>query len=236
MKIDAIDNMRGCHKCGFTGTIVFEDRQQTCPCVEWRAERMLHYLPLLRQCDLLSYSPMTFDTFIPNHAAQNFALKQMANVFGGFYLFGAVGVGKTHLAVAMVHALRAKNVPAVIFTVQEALDLMSPHSKEGDVIKKLLMTTPYLVIDDLGREDPAPWARRKIFELMNKRYRLSRLFKPCYTTITSQIEYDQLIDRYDKPIEDRILPMTMAICIKGMPMRQAKGQVEFHNEKTEVKA
>ncbi len=238
MRIDSVDNMKGCHKCDYTGKVSIEgdDREHACSCVQWRADRMRHYEPLLRKCDLHSYSGMTFDRFEPNHDAQTFALRQMTNVLGGFYLFGPVGVGKTHLAVAMVYALRDKNVPAVIFTVQEALALMSPHTKEADIIKDLLMSVPYLVIDDLGREDQGRWAKQKMFELMNKRWRLSRLFKPCYTTITSQIEYDRLIEHYDKATEDRILPMTMAICVQGLPMRQVKGQVAFHNEEQEVKA
>jgi DNA replication protein DnaC len=54
--------------------------------------------------------------------------------------------------------------------------MMSCYDRRFDEIKKI----PLLVLDDLGTESATPWAREKLFQLLN--YRYSALLATVITT------------------------------------------------------
>lgn len=88
--------------------------------------------------------------------------------------FGNYGCGKTHLAAAVAnHALRHLRV--LFANVPDLLDHLrstfGPTSEVGyDARFETIRDIPLLVLDDLGTENTTPWAREKLYQIINHRY------------------------------------------------------------------
>lgn len=105
---------------------------------------------------------------------------------GWLVLWGTNGCGKTHLAAAIANYQVTHGQSDVMFiVVPDLLDHLraafSPsastsYDRRFDEIKKI----PLLVLDDLGTESATPWAREKLFQLLN--YRYSALLATVITT------------------------------------------------------
>jgi len=108
------------------------------------------------------------------------------NPQGWLVLSGVNGCGKTHLAAAIAnHQLANGHYDVMLIVVPDLLDHLraafSPtastsYDRRFDEIKK----SPLLVLDDLGTESATPWAREKLFQLLN--YRYSALLATVITT------------------------------------------------------
>ena len=117
---------------------------------------------------------------------------------------GDPGCGKTHLAAAIANHLFIQGHPVLFVVVPDLLDYLraafDPQShvrydKRFDEVR----TTPFLVLDDLGIESATPWAREKLFQIINYRY-VARL----PTVITTASKPEQL----DPKLVARILDPT----------------------------
>jgi len=117
---------------------------------------------------------------------------------------GVPGCGKTHLAAAIANHLFIQGSPVLFVVVPDLLDYLraafDPQShvrydKRFDEVR----TTPFLVLDDLGTESATPWAREKLFQIINYRY-VARL----PTVITTASKPEQL----DSKLVARILDPT----------------------------
>lgn len=95
---------------------------------------------------------------------------------GWFVLMGPNGAGKTHLAAAISNVQRDLGQNDAMFVVvPDFLDYLRaafnpqspvPYDRRFDELKRV----PLLVLDDLGTESATPWAREKLFQLLNYRY------------------------------------------------------------------
>jgi DNA replication protein DnaC len=95
---------------------------------------------------------------------------------GWLVLMGPHGTGKTHLAAAIANYQREQGQSDVMFVVvPDFLDYLRaafnpqspiPYDRRFDEVKKM----PLLVFDDLGTESATPWAKEKLFQLLNFRY------------------------------------------------------------------
>ncbi|RME57531.1 MAG: AAA family ATPase [Caldilineae bacterium] len=95
---------------------------------------------------------------------------------GWLVLMGPSGRGKTHLAAAIANRQREHGqTDAMFVVVPDLLDYLRaafnpqaviPYDRRFEEVKK----APLLVLDDLGVESATPWAREKLFQLLNYRY------------------------------------------------------------------
>jgi len=119
------------------------------------------------------------------------------------FLYGQKGTGKTHLAAAIGHARLKRGQPAIFYVVPDLLDYLratfSPSSDVGyDELFESLRNTPLLILDDLGTESATPWAREKLYQLINHRYNLR-----LPTVITMNMEAEEIDERLWSRINDR---------------------------------
>jgi DNA replication protein DnaC len=143
--------------------------------------------PLLSK--LSHYNRMTFDTFdtktnlnakeqddMKRHLA--FA-KEYAQTLGPvpWVAFSSVyyGSGKTHLAAAIGNAVQAQGRIVTLVTAPDLLDYLrdaySPDSTLSfDKRFRAMREVPLLILDDLNMENAKPWAREKLFQLLDHRY------------------------------------------------------------------
>jgi DNA replication protein DnaC len=118
---------------------------------------------------------------------------------------GKYGVGKTHLAAAIANYRIENGYPAMFVVVPDLLDHLratfSPDSRMSfDQRFEEVRSTRLLILDDLGTESATPWAREKLFQILNHRY-AARL----PTVITTSVAADDL----DARIRTRVLDQTL---------------------------
>jgi DNA replication protein DnaC len=133
-------------------------------------------------------------------AAMNFAKEP-----DGWLLFlGETGCGKTHLAAAIVNYRYEAGQPALFVVVPEFLDHLratfSPESKVSyDTLFESVKTAPLLVLDDFGEVSATPWAREKLYQVLNYRYN-GRL----PTVITTRFTLDEIMEQFDRSVSSRL--------------------------------
>ena len=107
---------------------------------------------------------------------------------GWLVLSGEYGCGKTHLAAAIANYREEAGDTALFIVVPDLLDHLratyNPHSPVSyDRRFDEIRSAPFLVLDDLGTESATPWAKEKLFQIVNYRYaaRLPTVFTTSQT-------------------------------------------------------
>ena len=168
--------------------------------------------------EAMSLLPMlaqhTFDTFRIDHVRERSAREKLRKALriareyaqqprGWLVLLGPSGTGKTHLAAAIGHERqRAGDNPLLVFMPDLLDHLRATFRPDSSVTYdqkfEMLRATPLLILDDLGRQATSPWAKEKLYQLLNYRY-VAR--KPTIiTTLLTMAEFEpwlrtRLLDR-----------------------------------------
>ena len=121
-------------------------------------------------------------------------------------LVGPVGVGKTHLAMAIGNAALAAGIVTLFATVPDLLDHLraafAPAAEElYDDLFDRMRNAELLILDDLGAERSSSWAHEKLFQLVNYRYTLRW---PTIITLNRKA-WTYLDDRLQSRLSDRSL-------------------------------
>jgi DNA replication protein DnaC len=126
-------------------------------------------------CELTNFEIHT-DTQRAAHQRAVRLVEQFPVVDKGLLFYGDAGVGKTHLAVALMKAAIAqKGARAVFYEVRELLKLVrdtyrnSAEASELDVLTPVL-EAELLVLDDLGAEKKSEWVDETVGLVINTRY------------------------------------------------------------------
>jgi len=102
--------------------------------------------------------------------------REFANQPEGWIVYqGEHGCGKTHLAAAIANTRIAAGQPVLFLVVADLLDyLRSAFGPESRIsyarFFEEVKQSPLLVLDDFGEQAGTPWARSKLFQLINHRY------------------------------------------------------------------
>jgi len=187
-----------CAICEDTGwktiTIDGVSRVARCECWQQRfSQSLLKNARIPRRyahCELNNFE-IHGDTQRTAHQRAVRLVEQFPVVDRGLLFYGDAGVGKTHLAVALMReAIVRKGARAVFYEVRELLKLVrdtyrnSTEISELDVLKPVL-EAELLVLDDLGAEKKSEWVDETIGLVVNTRYSERRL-----TVITSNLRDD----------------------------------------------
>jgi len=163
---------------------------------------------------LAFHGDQTFETFnmregLPAQQREN--LRRGVNLARGYaeepsgwlVLTGSYGCGKTHLAAAIANyqVTSGRGIPLFVVT-PDLLDHLratfSPNSPTTlDRLFEQVKNTALLVLDDLGTESATPWAREKLFQLLNHRY-VARLATVITTDDIEKIDARLLSRMLDK--------------------------------------
>ncbi|NWJ46607.1 MAG: ATP-binding protein [Chloroflexi bacterium] len=165
---------------------------------------------LKKLSNLDAFRNMTFENFNRLRGVrENFEISvQYARDPNGWLLFfGNFGTGKTHLAAAIAnYALRNLKMKVYFTAVPDLLDYLrasfDPNSTGGSYDDRFeeIKNVPLLILDDLGTENASPWAREKLYQLINHRYNLK-----LPTVFTTNVDMDMLDGRIRSRIGDAAL-------------------------------
>ena len=121
-------------------------------------------------------------------------------------LIGPVGVGKSHLGMAIANAALDWDMVTLFATVPDVLDHLRQsfhpnHNLLYDDVFERLKNAEVLILDDLGAEQSTSWVDEKLFQLLNYRYNL-RL--PTVITLNKHA-WEYLDPRLKSRLSDRSL-------------------------------
>ena len=174
-------------------------------------------------------------------AAEKFVQEYpMSHPFGLLFM-GPQGVGKTHLAVAMIKQLmKLKSVPCLFRTFPELLkeiqNSYNPVSQASELsLLRPVLETEVLVLDELGAQNPSSWVQDEVAYVLNYRYNDNRV-----TILTTNYKdeedrkdrkpgiTDTLSDRIGVRMRSRLYEMCKTITMNGNDFRRAVKQAEHH--------
>lgn len=169
------------------------------------------------------YGRCTLDNFVlyPNEkliAALAHA-KRFADAFPavqkGLCLIGPPGIGKTHIAVAVLKdVIRSKHVRGLFYDVRDLLRVIRStynpvvRTAEMDILRPV-MDADLLVLDDLGAEKPSEWVEETMNLIVNTRYNERRptIFTTNYENLPDEADLDTLKVRVGFRLHSRLHEM-----------------------------
>lgn len=148
-----------CWKAAISGTLLNEARIPT----------------RYSSCDFTTFET-NHDTLIDAHRRATEFADRFPVVDRGLLFYGQPGVGKTHLAIAILKdCIRKKNARGKFYETSELLRLLretygtSTRVNEMDILRPV-MEAELLVLDDLGQEKTSDWVQETLGLLINTRY------------------------------------------------------------------
>lgn len=152
----------------------------------------------------------------------------------GLLLHGVPGTGKTFLSFCIANYLIERYVPVIAISsigiLSRIKETYSSYGREGEAeIIRAIKNADLLVLDDLGAENNTEWAKEKLYEIIDFRYRNE---KPII--ITTNLLLDSLKSKLTSSdgisrTYDRIIEMCTPLEIKGESRR-----VKQQSRKTKV--
>ncbi len=154
-----------------------------------------------------------------------------------YYITGDVGVGKTHLAVALIrkyisyikpyyddqrkeylYDVKIMDMPIFIEVPELLLRIRDTYNDDAEETEKDIIDhytkTPLLVLDDLGTEKASDFSTLMLYLIINR-----RCSNELTTIITSNLTLDEINDRLSERISSRIKGMCKMIGMTGQDRR-----------------
>jgi DNA replication protein DnaC len=229
-----------CPRCGGSGWERVEPGGMVRHCACNERERLKVLLSEARipkryeHCDL--------DSYLPNEPSQKTAkmivtkfIEQYPLVDTGLLFLGGCGVGKTHLAVALLKEVIRKTGDKGLFydfrdllrEIQGSWNSVSQTS-ELEVLRPVL-DARILVLDELGANKPTIWVRDTISHIINCRYneKNTTIFTSNYLDNPIRQGEESLTDRIEARLRSRLYEMCSVVEIGGSDFRQVYKQAGY---------
>ena len=176
---------------------------------------------------------------LPNFTAYNESLERAVVQAGkvaaaypvvsrGLFLEGQPGVGKTHLAVAVLkQVIQTTNARGLFYDTRELLKTIRStydaaiQATEVSVLRPV-MTCDLLVLDDLGAEKTSEWVDETMNLIVNTRYNERRLtiFTSNYPDIPDDTDPNSLLFRIGSRMRSRLHEMCEFVVMDGADYRE----------------
>jgi len=167
---------------------------------------------------------------MPNFLSQAYALRdakhlvdEYPNLDIGLLLIGPCGVGKTHLATAIIKALMLnKGVNCLFYDFRDLLkeiqDSYNPVSQSSELkVLEPVYEAEVLVLDELGASKPTDWVRDTMTQIINTRYndRKVTIFTSNYLDEITTPGEETLTDRVGVRLRSRLHEMCKVVMLRG---------------------
>jgi DNA replication protein DnaC len=182
------------------------------------------------------YQECSFSTYQPakGNGSQLLALtlshrlvREYPTVERGLLFMGSVGVGKTHLSVAILRALVEKGVSCLFYEFGALLKEIQNSYNSVSQTSELKVLEPIfqaevLVLDELGASKPTDWVRDTMMQIINTRYNDKKvtIFSTNYSDWRHNEKDETLEDRVGVRVRSRLYEMSKTVVIGGEDFRR----------------
>jgi DNA replication protein DnaC len=150
----------------------------------------------------------------------------------GLFLTGSRGVGKTHLAVALMRELilatqpvyqggayriDLQKMPLFVSVPELLLEIRETFHTSGVSEKAVIDKYSWvdvLVLDDLGAGNTSDWVLQTLYTIMDRRYR-----EELRTIITSNLSIEEIEEKLDDRVASRVVGMCRVCILRGRDRR-----------------
>lgn len=240
-----------CPRCEGSGWVLVEveGRQvaRRCSCYQETRTKIL----LIRANIPRRYQNCSFKNFEVHNDSHRDALrisKQFVKNYPvqdvGLLFIGPCGVGKTHLAVAIIRELiEKKGVPCAFYDFRDLIrDIQATYDPEADMttseVLHPVLNTPVIVLDELGAKRTTAWVEETVFQIINHRYNEKKLTIFTTNYLDKGEEEDKksefykkgdetLIDRIGVRLHSRLYEMCKIVEMAGPDYRKVAKQAGF---------
>lgn len=232
-RAQAAEEPVACPHCFGTGMEVVPGKgARRCRCREQNQRtRLLEIARIPRRydvCSLQNYYPT------PGNGTQlrafNYAfrlVREYPAVDRGLLFMGTVGIGKTHLSVAILRGLIEKGIPGLFYEfgslLKEIQDSYNPVSKTSELkVLAPVYQAEVLVLDELGASKPTDWVRETMMNIIGMRYNDKKLtiFTTNYLDARRNPADETLEDRIGVRLRSRLFEMCKTVAIEGDDYRR----------------
>lgn len=240
-----------CASCLSTGWVLVESGGKTiaqrCACFhEHQAQVLLEQARIPKR-----YAHCSLKNFESHNDSHRDALKisgQFVKNYPvqdvGLLFIGPCGVGKTHLAVAVIRELiEKKNIPCSFSDFRELIrdiqNTFTPDSNlsESDVLEPVF-AHDVLVLDELGAKRTTAWVEETVFYIINQRYNQKKLtiFTSNYLDVEEEEDSrsafykkgtESLVDRIGVRLRSRLYEMCKIVEMWGDDYRKVAKQAGY---------
>jgi len=238
-----------CELCGDTGWVTVSEEPgaavRRCDC--YRRDDSQRRLddagipPRYREVDLNKFwLYRDIDKTLPEAKliAEKF-VEAFPDVETGLLFAGDPGVGKTHLAVAVLRQLMTRHRITGRFVdyrdlLRSIQDSYNPVSETSELeILRPVLQADVLLLDELGARKPTEWVRDTVTQILNDRYRQRRvtLITTNFGDDDSDADKATLADRIGPYARSRLYEMCRLVPMRGQDFRSIAGRGSVHGAK-----